>query len=51
MSNWSEEEKKVKSYTYKRFMRDGSVEERTAVIRSRSANKKKAKENKSVQDN
>lgn len=39
-----EQEEKVRSYTYKRFMRDGSVEERTAVVRSRSANKKKSEE-------
>jgi len=29
-----------KSYEYKRFMRDGSVKEITAVVRSRSAGKK-----------
>lgn len=28
------------TYSYKRYMRDGSVEERTGVIRSKSANKK-----------
>lgn len=35
-----EREEKVCSYTYKRFMRDGSVKEATAVVRARSAKKK-----------
>lgn len=29
-----------KSYTYKRYMRDGSVQEYTAVVRSRRKKKK-----------
>jgi len=33
------------TYKYKRFMRDGSVEERTGVIRTKKENKK-TKENK-----
>lgn len=33
----------VKSYSYKRYMRDGSMKEITAVVRSRS--KKKEKKN------
>lgn len=32
-----------KHYTYKRYMRDGSVKEITAVVRSRSKPKKKEK--------
>jgi hypothetical protein len=38
-----EREEKVKSYTYKRFMRDGSVQEITAVVRSRASTKPKEK--------
>lgn len=37
----------MQSYTYKRYMRDGSVKEITAVVRSRSENKK----NKKVKEN
>lgn len=33
-------EKPKSSYEYKRFMRDGSMKEITAVVRSRSAGKK-----------
>lgn len=29
----------AKTYTYKRYMRDGSVKEYTAVVRSRSKSK------------
>lgn len=36
----------MQSYTYKRYMRDGSVKEITAVARSRSENKKNKKEKK-----
>lgn len=32
----------MKSYTYKRYMRDGSVKEITAVVRSRKPVKKEA---------
>lgn len=38
-----EPEAKVRSYTYKRFMRDGSVQEITAVVRSRVSKSKKQK--------
>lgn len=31
------------TYKYRRFMRDGTTEERTAVIRSKSANRKRSK--------
>lgn len=31
-----------KTYTYKRYMRDGSVKEITAVVRSRKKRKKNA---------
>lgn len=37
---------KPKSYTYRRYMRDGSVKEITAVVRSRSENKKTTKNKK-----
>ena len=40
MKDWNQEDSKPSSYTYKRFMRDGSMKEITAVVRSRSANKK-----------
>ena len=33
------------TYTYKRFMRDGSVEERTGIIRSRAKKKKEKTKN------
>jgi hypothetical protein len=33
-------EQKPQHYTYKRYMRDGSVKEITAVVRSRSKPKK-----------
>ena len=36
---------KPKSYTYKRYMRDGSTKEITAVVRSRSKNKKEKGKN------
>jgi len=39
-----EPEAKVKSYTYRRYMRDGSVQEITAVVRSRASKKKGKKE-------
>ena len=39
----NEPEAKVKSYTYHRFMRDGSVKEITAVVRSRASKNKKEK--------
>lgn len=32
-----------RTYTYKRYMRDGSVKEYTAVVRSRTKNKKEPK--------
>lgn len=35
-----EDKKPAQTYKYKRYMRDGSTEERTAVVRSRR-NKKK----------
>lgn len=44
-----QEESKAKSYTYRRFMRDGSVKEITAVTRSR-AGKKKEKKKRYVND-
>lgn len=34
----------MQSYTYKRYMRDGSVKEITAVVRSRASTKKTKKE-------
>lgn len=36
-------DEKVKSYTYKRYNRDGSVTTHTAVVRSRSKPKKESK--------
>ena len=39
------QDSKGRTYTYRRFMRDGSVEERTGVIRTKKENKK-TKENK-----
>ena len=33
------------TYNYKRYMRDGSVEERTGIIRSRAKKKKENKNN------
>ncbi len=36
------------TYKYLRYMRDGSVEERTGVIRSKTANKKDKKNDKNT---
>lgn len=47
MKDWGDTDTPKNSYTYKRFMRDGSMKEITAVVRSKSANKKsKGKETK-----
>lgn len=46
-----DDKEKVRAYTYLRYMRDGTVEEKHAVVRSRSANKKRKKEKTVVQDN
>jgi hypothetical protein len=46
-----EQEEKVRSYSYKRFMRDGSVQEITAVVRSRASKHKKEKKHGQKQSN